>query len=149
MGGLSIDEIEAQESTVGTVTSSSTPYVDHSYSQSPSDAERYQDLGLLGKGGMGEVRRVHDTVLHRDIAIKIMHPEMAQMHRTLQRFKEEAQVGAQLQHPNIVPVHDFGQLPDGRYFFTMKEIRGQEYSHLIQEVHRFAAPMDGSKRTPA
>ena len=52
------------------------------------------------------------------------------------RFVEEAQICAQLQHPNIVPVHDFGSLPDGRLFFTMKEIKGRSFDTVIKAVHQ-------------
>ena len=98
-------------------------------------AERYTDLGLLGKGGMGEVRKVRDNILKRNLAMKIIHLSFVKNKNALSRFIEEAQVGAQLQHPNIVPVHDLGELPDGRFYFTMKQIRGREFTDLIREVH--------------
>ena len=98
-------------------------------------AGRYRDLGLLGKGGMGEVRRVRDTLLHRTLAMKIMHSRMMSKPRYVSRFVEEAQIEAQLQHPNIVPVHDIGTLEDGRQYFTMKQIRGTEFSEKIREIH--------------
>ena len=97
---------------------------------------RYQDLGLLGRGGMGEVRKIRDETLKRNLAIKIIHPTLLRSKNALNRFIEEAQVGAQLQHPNIVPVHEMGKLPDGRFYFTMKEIKGKEFTELITEVHK-------------
>ena len=48
---------------------------------------------------------------------------------------EEAQVGTQLQHPNIVPIHEIGTLPDGRYYFTMKKVQGTEFGKHIWAVH--------------
>jgi eukaryotic-like serine/threonine-protein kinase len=96
---------------------------------------RYLDLGLLGLGGMGEVRRVRDEVLKRTLAMKIIHKKLMGNRGVVSRFIEEAQVGAQLQHPNLIPVHELGQLPDGRYYFTMKQIQGQEFTTKIQEVH--------------
>ena len=96
---------------------------------------RYLDLGMLGKGGMGEVRRVRDEVLNRNLAMKIIHSNFLRNKNALTRFIEEAQVGAQLQHPNIVPIHEMGTLPDGRYYFTMKEIKGREFTELIKSVH--------------
>ena len=62
---------------------------------------RYIDLGILGEGGMGEVRKVHDGVLKRNLAMKIIHSSMLSSRNALSRFTEEAQVGAQLQHPNL------------------------------------------------
>ena len=97
---------------------------------------RYLDLGVLGIGGMGEVRKVKDEVLNRSLAMKIVHPNILKNKNALARFIEEAQVGAQLQHPNIVPVHELGTLSDGRYYFTMKEIRGKEFTELIYDVHQ-------------
>ena len=96
---------------------------------------RYEDLGLLGVGGMGEVRRVHERDLNRTLAMKIIKPELLSQSKSLARFLEEAQVSAQLQHPNIIPVHELGRLPDGRYYFTMREVHGRELSEVIAEVH--------------
>ncbi len=103
---------------------------------------RYEDLGLLGKGGMGEVRRVRDRDLGRVLAMKIASPRVMGRPSSLARFIEEAQVSAQLQHPGIIPVHELGQLPDGRNFFTMKEVRGRTLSDVISEVH---AASDGGR----
>ena len=96
---------------------------------------RYLDLGLLGRGGMGEVRRVLDPTLNRRLAMKIIHADLLTTDAALGRFVEEAQVVAQLQHPNIVPIHALGRLDDGRLFFTMKEVRGRPLSELITAVH--------------
>ena len=100
-----------------------------------SQIGRYLDLGALGEGGMGEVRKVRDEILNRNLAMKIVHPSMLLNGKALTRFFEEAQIGAQLQHPNIIPIHEFGELPDGRLYFTMKEIKGTEFSKCIREVH--------------
>lgn len=97
--------------------------------------ERYEDLGVIGRGGMGEVRRVRDRVLHRTLALKVTLPLAAVDPHALDRFVEEARATAQLQHPNIVPVHDLGFLPDGRRWFTMKEVDGRTLTEVIAEVH--------------
>ena len=96
---------------------------------------RYIDLGVLGQGGMGEVRKVHDGLLKRNLAMKIIHPSMLSSRTALSRFTEEAQVGAQLQHPNIIPIHEFGELSDGRLYFTMTQIKGKEFTDFIRGVH--------------
>ncbi len=98
-------------------------------------SERYRDLGPLGEGGMGEVRRVRDLELNRTLAMKIIHPGSLRHPAAVARFLEEAQASAQLQHPNIVPVHDLGQFPDGRLWFTMREVRGRTLGAAIAEVH--------------
>jgi len=88
----------------------------------PAPADRYLDLGALAEGGMGEVRRVLDQRLDRVLVKKILkadRPELATL------FWTEACVTARLEHPGVVPIHDFGETPDGRPYFIMKEVRGQ------------------------
>jgi len=85
---------------------------------------------------MGEVRRVRDPLLNRSMAMKIVRPGLLDQPEALARFVEEAQATAQLQHPGIVPVHELGRLPDGRLFFTMREVRGRTLGAVISEVHR-------------
>lgn len=101
---------------------------------------RYQDLGIIGTGGMGEVRRVLDRDLNRTMAMKVVKPFLLERPASLARFIEEAQATAQLQHPGIVPVHELGRLDDGRFYFTMAEVRGRELGTVIEEVH--AASLD-------
>jgi serine/threonine protein kinase/formylglycine-generating enzyme required for sulfatase activity len=96
---------------------------------------RYDDLGPIGMGGMGEVRRVRDRRLGRVLALKTLHAPSLSRPSLVSRFLEEAQVTAQLQHPGIVPIHDLGTLPDGRLWFTMKEVTGQTFGEVIGEVH--------------
>ena len=96
---------------------------------------RYERLELLGKGGMGEVWRVHDRELNRTVAMKVLRPKLLLTSRGLARFREEAQVASQLQHPGIIPIHDLGRLPDGRVWFTMKEVRGRTLEQLLQDFH--------------
>lgn len=88
-------------------------------------ADRYVDLGPLGEGGMGEVRRVKDAVLGRTCAYKVVRAGLEQRVELVERFRGEARVAAQLQHPNIAPVYDAGVTDDGRPWFTMKEVRGR------------------------
>ncbi len=97
-------------------------------------ADRYLDLGQIGIGGMGEVRRVRDLALNRTMAMKVMREELVGKPRAEARFIAEAQATAQLQHPGIVPVHDIGRLPDGRWYFTMKELRGQTLHEVLWQA---------------
>jgi serine/threonine protein kinase len=85
----------------------------------------YQILEEVARGGMGVVYRCQDNDLRRELAIKVLHERHAANSDLVRRFAEEAHIGGLLQHPGIVPVHAFGQLPDGRPFFTMKLIRGR------------------------
>jgi len=101
----------------------------------PVVADRYERRHPLGSGGMGEVWRVFDRTLRRTVALKVIRSQLT-ARELLARFEEEAQVTAQLQHPGIIPVHDYGQLDDGRVWFTMKEVQGRTLEDLLQEVHR-------------
>ncbi|MCB9674385.1 MAG: SUMF1/EgtB/PvdO family nonheme iron enzyme [Alphaproteobacteria bacterium] len=111
-------------------------------------SERYEALGTIDAGGMGVVRRVRDRVLNRTLAMKVLHRGLVDHPDAIARFLEEAQATAQLQHPGIVPVHDAGVLPDGRPWFTMREIKGRRFGTVIRELHaasgdRWGATPDG------
>ena len=97
--------------------------------------DRYEDLGLLGRGGMGEVRRMLDRDLNRAVAMKLIEPTFMGSATLQARFIAEAQLGARLQHPGIVPVHEFGRLAGGRLYFTMQEVRGHSFAAQIQQYH--------------
>ncbi len=108
-------------------------------------AARYVDLGVIGRGGMGEVRRVQDRDLNRVLAMKVIRPEALHDATQVSRFIQEAQVIAQLDHPGVVPAYELGRLPDGRLYFTMKEVKGRTLANVIGEVH--AASTRGRWRT--
>jgi serine/threonine protein kinase/formylglycine-generating enzyme required for sulfatase activity len=103
--------------------------------------ERYEDMGIIGEGGMGEVLRKWDNALNRAVAMKILRKDLCDREDLVMRFIEEAQATAQLEHPGIVPVYGYGRLPDGRPYFTMKEIRGRSLLEVIEELH---AASDGT-----
>lgn len=112
-------------------TPASGPVAEPEPPRAPDD--RYEVLDLLGRGGLGLVWRVRDRVLERTVALKVLHVQSSV--GALERFREEAMRTAQLQHPAIVPVHDLGRLPDGRLFFTMREVRGRTLGEVCSEVH--------------
>lgn len=93
---------------------------------------RYNDKGEIARGGMGSIRKVFDDNLQRTVAMKVAFPEHRQDVKIMQRFAEEAQIMGQLEHPNIVPVHDFGE-DDGTKFFTMLYVRGKTLTDLLGE----------------
>jgi len=96
--------------------------------------ERYQPVGTLGAGGMGVVERCYDTDLMRELAVKRLRAELRQEDQLQRQFLWEARVGAYLDHPNIVPVHDLGVGHDGGLFFTMKLVRGASLAELLNEL---------------
>jgi eukaryotic-like serine/threonine-protein kinase len=91
---------------------------------SGSKSERYVFRATLGAGGMGEVQLCHDTVVGREVALKIMRADPGENMDALQRFLREARVQGQIEHPSVVPVYDLGVLPSGQPFFTMKRVQG-------------------------
>jgi serine/threonine protein kinase/formylglycine-generating enzyme required for sulfatase activity len=105
----------------------------------PSLPGRYEDLGILARGGFGEVRRVRDTVLDRELAMKILHRELSAWPQVRMRFFMEVQITAQLQHPGIVPVYDHGELPDGRLWYAMRNVRGTTLGAIVRELHAASA----------
>ncbi len=84
----------------------------------------YEIVGLLGKGGMGEVYVAEDTKLHRRVALKVLSQEMATDPDRRERFQCEARAVAALNHPNIVTVHSVEET-DGVHFITMELVEGQ------------------------
>ena len=91
-------------------------------------------LGKLGSGAMAEVLRGYDTKLRREVALKVTkHPRKELPRPQLARFAEEAQIMAQLEHPNIVPVHDLGTSPEGHGYFSMKLIPGRSLETILEE----------------
>jgi serine/threonine protein kinase len=95
-------------------------------------AARYLLGGELARGGMGVVYRATDTVLGREVAVKVLQKKYAPDSGTARRFADEARITGQLQHPNIPAVHDLGVLPDGRPFLAMKLIKGETLEELLK-----------------
>jgi tRNA A-37 threonylcarbamoyl transferase component Bud32 len=99
--------------------------------QAPPDTPRYRFEAFLARGGMGEVWRGRDTVLAREVALKVLREPVFGDTGFRVRFEEEARQVGQLEHPSIVPVYDLGELPDGRPFFAMKLIHGQTLREVL------------------
>jgi serine/threonine protein kinase/Tfp pilus assembly protein PilF len=107
--------------------------------QSPSPpatithAGRYQLLGEIARGGMGEVLRARDTELDRELAVKVLLEKYRELPHMVRRFVTEARISARLQHPGVVSVHELGRLPDGRPFLAMKLVQGSTLAALLKE----------------
>jgi eukaryotic-like serine/threonine-protein kinase len=85
--------------------------------------DRYAIVEPIGQGGMGTVYLATDTMLGRDVAIKV--PNVSSSEELERRLQVEARVLASLEHPGIVPIHDAGRLADGRVFYVMKRVHGR------------------------
>ena len=97
---------------------------------------RYQVIARIAAGGMGEVFRARDTALGRDVAIKVLHRNLASDEGFIDRFRQEARSAARLSHPNIVAVHDWGSTPNGTYFMVMEYVHGRTVRDLITAYGR-------------
>ena len=98
--------------------------------------QRYQLLEKLGTGGMAEVFRARDLMLERQVAIKVLRADYSSDKEFQERFRQEARAAANLSHPNIVTVHDFG-LDHGQLFIVMEHVPGTDMKTLLRKRGRF------------
>ena len=94
-------------------------------------SNRYQVTHLIARGGMAMVYRAQDTLLNRAVALKILYPELSADPLFVERFRREAQAAANLSHPNIVPVFDWGE-DAGTYFIVMELVEGTSLAELLR-----------------
>jgi serine/threonine-protein kinase len=98
-------------------------------------ADRYRIVGLLGKGGMGEVYRADDLKLGQPVALKFLPDHLLTDGAALARFHREVRVARQVSHKNVCRVYDIGEV-DGRHFLSMEFIKGEELSSLLRRIGR-------------
>jgi serine/threonine-protein kinase len=101
--------------------------------QMPDAIERYRVLGKLGEGGMGVVYRARDERLARTVAIKVLSPMLSADDELRARFVREARAAAALDHPNICPVYETGQLPDERLYIVMPFYDGETVTAKLSQ----------------
>jgi tetratricopeptide (TPR) repeat protein len=104
--------------------------------QSGTQLGAYRMLGLLGKGGMGEVYRARDARLNRDVAIKVLPGSFADDEDRLRRFEQEARATSALNHPNIVTIHELGQEGAG-HFIVMELVEGRTLREIADDPPPF------------
>ena len=109
-------------------------------------SDRYQLVGHLARGGMADVFAAQDTLLGRRVAVKILHQQFARDQAFVSRFRREAQAAANLSHPNIVSIFDWGQDGDTYYMVmeliegrTLRDIRRSEGALLARRAAEIAA----------
>jgi serine/threonine-protein kinase len=93
--------------------------------------ERYQIVRHLARGGMAEVYLAHDLLLDRPVALKVLFPEYAHDRSFVERFRREARAAANLNHPNIVSIYDWGE-EGGTYFIVMEYVDGRTLRDVIR-----------------
>src|SRR5271157_3345117 len=94
-------------------------------------SNRYELTHLIARGGMAQVYRARDRLLDRPVALKVLFPELSVDRAFVERFRREAQAAANLSHPNIVPVFDWGE-DGGTYFIVMEFIDGRPLSAVLR-----------------
>ncbi|MEE6139652.1 protein kinase [Mycobacterium sp. 050128] len=92
----------------------------------------YELQGLLGRGGMGQVFRAHDTLTDRVVALKVLPAHLAEDDEFQQRFRREARIAASLSDPHMVPIHSYGEI-DGRLYVDMRLVEGRDLLAYIAE----------------
>jgi serine/threonine-protein kinase len=94
-------------------------------------ADRYRLLDRLGAGGMSVVWRAHDEVLDREVAVKVLSPELAADPALSARIQVEARAAARLHHPNVVEVHDYGETEQSLPYVVMELVHGRSLAELL------------------
>ena len=95
-------------------------------------AGRYEITRLLGRGGMAVVFLAEDLALERQVAIKVLPPEMAHDTKLIPRFQQEAKTAAKLDHPNIIPIYRV-ESEAGLVYFVMKYVTGRSLEQLLED----------------
>ena len=95
-------------------------------------SDRYQIVKQIGEGGMANVYLAYDTILERDVAIKILRGDLATDEKFVRRFQREALAASSLSHPNIVEVYDVGE-DNGEYYIVMEYIEGKHLKQLLKK----------------
>ncbi len=98
-------------------------------------SSRYRIVGLLGRGGMGEVYRADDLELGQSVALKFLPEKVARNAEALERFRREVRTARQIAHPNVCRVYDIAEM-DGHVFLSMEYIDGEDLSHALRRLGR-------------
>ena len=109
------------------------------------DSHRFRILHPLDRGGISRVYVAYDEELNREVALKQLRRRYADDSESRARLLFEAEVTAGLEHPGVVPVYGLGQYADGRPFFTMRLIRGDDFSMVIKQLHQTDRPRGGRR----
>ncbi len=100
-------------------------------------ANRYRVIGLLGRGGMGEVYRANDLKLSQPVALKFLPESTAQNERILARFHSEVRIARQVSHPNVCRVYDIGEM-EGCPYISMEYVAGEDLDSLLHRIGRLS-----------
>ncbi|HEY7957573.1 MAG TPA: protein kinase, partial [Polyangia bacterium] len=107
--------------------------------------DRYRVLAPLGRGGMGTVYRVEHLMMKKELALKLLHPELGRLDEVAKRFEREAEAAARLDHPNIITVTDFGRTPDGMLFLVMELLSGPSLGQVLRPDGEHGQPLPSER----
>ncbi|MDX2108225.1 MAG: serine/threonine-protein kinase [Candidatus Melainabacteria bacterium] len=99
-----------------------------------AEIDKYKIVEVLNAGGMGIVFKARQKIMDRDIALKLLPPELAKDEVNLQRLEREAKALAQLNHPNIIATYDFGLTDTAQGYLAMEYVEGQSLDELLEKV---------------
>lgn len=102
-------------------------------------SDRYQIIKSIGEGGMANVYLAYDTILDRNVAVKVLRGELASDEKFVRRFQREALAASSLSNPNIVEVYDVGE-DDGDYYIVMEYIEGKHLKALLKKRGKLTVP---------
>ena len=95
-------------------------------------SDRYQIIKSIGEGGMANVYLAYDTILERNVAVKVLRGDLANDEKFVRRFQREALQASSLSHPNIVEVYDVGE-DNGEYYIVMEYVDGITLKKYIEK----------------
>src|SRR4051794_1745276 len=100
--------------------------------ESGSTIGPYKVVKKIGEGGMGAVFQAVNEAIERQVAIKVLHPEFAKVPEFTARFFNEARAVNRIDHPGVVQIGDFGQLPDGTAYIVMEFLKGESMADKLE-----------------
>jgi serine/threonine protein kinase len=115
------------------MTTATTPQAEPATIVGSTIGGRYRIVKLLGEGGMGAVYEAEHTLMHKRVAVKVLHAEMSKMNEVVARFEREAMAAAHIEHPNVASATDFGKLEDGSFFLVLEYVEGKSLREAIAE----------------
>lgn len=102
-------------------------------------SDRYQIIKSIGEGGMANVYLAYDTILERNVAVKVLRGDLANDEKFVRRFQREALQASSLSHPNIVEVYDVGE-DNGEYYIVMEYVEGKHLKNLLKKRGKLTIP---------